>query len=1043
MNKRSLMYCPTVLMLVFTGGGAVMPSRITSATYKVKERLAAIATRMPYRHFDGAVSNFAWRPFQAKPIELRPCPKPLKRSRTRDELCRKRAPEAKHLCGLAALFDEDWHAAADSLHEATELAPQNAVYWSDLAVAFEAIGRAERDSQQFVAALAASDRALRLRPDFDLALFNRATALELLGLTLPAIRAYARCMRHPENRWAQEAAERVRRLRSGETVTFNSTLFSNLTDRQMAETIARVPIEVRTFVEDRLLPDWARHELACETTAAEPLLALARRIARLEHMLTADSTLIETIASIDRATPTQRMLLAEGHRAFGEARDAYRSGRRHEAERKFIRASNRFEAGESMGMWQEAGFLRNNCLEDPHIITVPGIMKTGALDDSLQSDLDALATFVHTPGMPQPFMTGSEDSRYPLLGHRAEAWRKRSSFFRNTCAAGDVRGLRQAIRAAAEAEALDGHWDTAHALLCAATDLPEQGGPAEMAQIYAWRGLSAERMRWHAETDDDLARARLEITRIPNLRAAETFGAIVLFAEAVAIRDTDPRAAIKKLTSLIEHSPFPPPWWDFLAETFFERAHARRALADKSAAIADLNAALSALSSHRRYALDQMDAYFPLADAIIQELIDLYDGSGNHAEALRTARRGYEGDRNPTTERPPAGMIIARYVALPDRLLIFLTTTNGTSAIHVPVSYAEIHRAVQELSESIESGDEKWREPANRLGAWLIDPVPLSGMQTLAVIANRSLAQVPFCTLPRSTTHRPVVEDVAVAMVWRPWTRLWPEKSIGPGAIAAVGDPAFDFSGLLTLDRLPAAALQAKDAVKAYGGGVLLTGTAATTERVCAALAENAVADIAMHAITFPDDPSRSFLLLAPSQTNSGLLYLPEIERMDLTNLRLVVLTGCRTAAPTMTGDSTNSLARAFLAAGARNVIGSLWPLDDEVGRAVSSNLHREILAGVSPEEALRRVQVSMLHSSNSELRRLGSWTGLRLYSRLETQQDARRLLNELRPHYYMGRHYMGYGVPGFPQFSHRKSAGGAFLDNHSLSGFSSCCGRD
>ncbi|MEA2488372.1 MAG: hypothetical protein QOH21_164, partial [Acidobacteriota bacterium] len=50
-------------------------------------------------------------------------------------------------------------------------------------------------------------------------------------------------------------------------------------------------------------------------------------------------------------------------------------------------------------------------------------------------------------------------------------------------------------------------------------------------------------------------------------------------------------------------------------------------------------------------------------------------------------------------------------------------------------------------------------------------------------------------------------------------------------------------------------------------------------------------------------------------------------------------------------------LATAFVVAGARNVVGTGWEIDDETSVAMFSQLHRAVSAGVPVASALREVQ--------------------------------------------------------------------------------------
>lgn len=88
----------------------------------------------------------------------------------------------------------------------------------------------------------------------------------------------------------------------------------------------------------------------------------------------------------------------------------------------------------------------------------------------------------------------------------------------------------------------------------------------------------------------------------------------------------------------------------------------------------------------------------------------------------------------------------------------------------------------------------------------------------------------------------------------------------------------------------------------------------------------------------------------------SAYLTAEEIARWQLT-ARLVTLSACETAVGrTRRGEGVDSLARAFLLAGARNVVATRWKVDDEATAHFYARLYRE-LARHSLEQALFRTR--------------------------------------------------------------------------------------
>src|SRR5205814_10159166 len=100
-------------------------------------------------------------------------------------------------------------------------------------------------------------------------------------------------------------------------------------------------------------------------------------------------------------------------------------------------------------------------------------------------------------------------------------------------------------------------------------------------------------------------------------------------------------------------------------------------------------------------------------------------------------------------------------------------------------------------------------------------------------------------------------------------------------------------------------------------------------------------------------------LLLASAAGDSVILSSSDIARLHLTRQPLVVLAACGTFRDDSlhtTGMST--LARAFLTAGARGVVGTLWEVDDDVASAFFLRFHERLCVDASPARALRQAQL-------------------------------------------------------------------------------------
>jgi len=159
---------------------------------------------------------------------------------------------------------------------------------------------------------------------------------------------------------------------------------------------------------------------------------------------------------------------------------------------------------------------------------------------------------------------------------------------------------------------------------------------------------------------------------------------------------------------------------------------------------------------------------------------------------------------------------------------------------------------------------------------------------------------------------------------------------------------------------LPGAAAEAEAIAAQYEGAQLLAGAAATKSALVAAGGDCGVLHIATHGYADPDFPDFSGLLLAApegSETPYQVLTAMEVYTWPL-NARLVTLSACQTAlGRNVEGEGILGLSRAFIYAGAQDVVCSLWPVSDESTKTLMMAFYDALAAGASVEEALQAGQ--------------------------------------------------------------------------------------
>lgn len=94
--------------------------------------------------------------------------------------------------------------------------------------------------------------------------------------------------------------------------------------------------------------------------------------------------------------------------------------------------------------------------------------------------------------------------------------------------------------------------------------------------------------------------------------------------------------------------------------------------------------------------------------------------------------------------------------------------------------------------------------------------------------------------------------------------------------------------------------------------------------------------------------------------TADGFIYVMDIFRWKL-NADMVVLSACKTSVGEMSGgDDVASLSRAFMQAGADNLVATLWSVQDEATRQLMVEFYKEILTGAAPPTSLRGAQLKL-----------------------------------------------------------------------------------
>jgi CHAT domain-containing protein len=252
----------------------------------------------------------------------------------------------------------------------------------------------------------------------------------------------------------------------------------------------------------------------------------------------------------------------------------------------------------------------------------------------------------------------------------------------------------------------------------------------------------------------------------------------------------------------------------------------------------------------------------------------------------------------------------------------------------------------------------------------------------LIIVPDGQLHLVPFDAL-RDSTGRYVVETHTV--LYSPsassFYLLRTQKSpqAGRKSLLAVGGVPYAASSLnkSVLTRgfnrsgfvdLPSSADEVRIAQAAFPHGTvdLLVGPSATEAAFKdAGLGEYRIVHLAVHAFADSTFPDRAALVLLsdPSVGEDGFLQASEIAQLRF-EADLVVLSACETAVGPLQGqDGIANLTRAFLMAGARTVISTLWQIDDSSSLFLMKRFYAHMSKSESAASALTAAKRDILRT--------------------------------------------------------------------------------
>ena len=347
--------------------------------------------------------------------------------------------------------------------------------------------------------------------------------------------------------------------------------------------------------------------------------------------------------------------------------------------------------------------------------------------------------------------------------------------------------------------------------------------------------------------------------------------------------------------------------------------------------------------------------------------------------------------------------MLLEYALGEERSFLWAVDRDSVTGFELPPR-ARIEAAAREVYGGLsvlapgEPGESRLESAAASLSRMLLGPVAgRLGERRLIVVADGELQYIPFGILPLPeagrapllTRHEIVNAFSASSLVLR--RRLTREPA--PGAVAVLADPVFDPEDPRVAARTgrgaPAAsATSAARSASGAGPFLRLPWTRREARAIAAAaspapsllaldfrasrktvqspeLSRYRIVHFATHGLIDSQTPALSGLMLSSvgerGEPVEGFLGLGDIYNLRL-GADLVVLSGCETAlGKEVRGEGLVGLTQGFLYAGARQVVASLWRVEDQATAELMSRFYRALLSERrTPAAALRLAQLAV-----------------------------------------------------------------------------------
>ena len=222
-------------------------------------------------------------------------------------------------------------------------------------------------------------------------------------------------------------------------------------------------------------------------------------------------------------------------------------------------------------------------------------------------------------------------------------------------------------------------------------------------------------------------------------------------------------------------------------------------------------------------------------------------------------------------------------------------------------------------------------------------------------VAQNELDKVSLPPLPGTEREAKELSSLASSCKWTPRLLLGPQaskaalKGLRPPGILHLATHGFYLGGVATGEAGTAMrGMVVKSVEEAGGSKVVVKDSPAMNPMIQSGIALTG----AQTTLNLWKEGK------APDPANDGVLTAEDVAGLDLKGTWLVTLSACETGkGEAKSGEGVFGLRRAFMMAGAQNLVMTLWPVSDEVTPLIMADFYREAMQSRNAPESLAKVQ--------------------------------------------------------------------------------------